>query len=45
MSQEEKFEAFEKEYVQNYNQEPEMSEKCRDVFSLIFKSQKESKNV
>ena len=27
MSQEEKFEAFEKEYVQNYNQEPEMSER------------------
>lgn len=45
MPQEEKFEAFEKEYVQNYNQETEMSVKCNDIFSLIFKSQKESKNV
>lgn len=45
MSEEEKFEAFEKEYVQNYIQEPEMSEHCKDIFSSIFKSQKEFKNV
>ena len=37
MTQEEKFEAFEKEYVQNYNQEPEMSEKYKSLFSTIFK--------
>lgn len=45
MSEEEKFEAFEKEYVQNYNQEPLLSENCQDIFSLIFKTQKENKNV
>lgn len=37
MTQDEKLEVFEKEYVRNYNKEPELSEKYKDILLLIFK--------